>query len=185
MAGNKARRTTSASSGERTPSSGVRRLLVGSPLLGECHGSAGKLAHLLRVALAASRRVSEQKGRDRCSPPSYLVGRLSSEVQDQGLIELDIDVECVAQFIDPVVEVHTDRFAPSLPRTQTTRRMIFGQFGRVGWIPSRASRSAASSTSRDSTPTARTSVTRSPASNRWNGSPLAEAGAFSRSGAMR
>ena len=51
------------------------------------------------------------------------MGRVAREVQDQCLVHLDLDVEHVAELIDPVVEVHDDSLGRTSRLCNTNRKM--------------------------------------------------------------
>ena len=73
----------------------------------------------------ARRGVPEQVRRDRAPPAVDVVGRDLREVEDQGLVDLGLDVEGVAQLVDPVVQVHGPNLVIGAgPSSPTGRRFV-------------------------------------------------------------
>ena len=90
----------------------------------------------------------EEVRRDRRGRPLHLVGGDPGQVEDQRLVDLGLDLEHVAQLVDPVVKVHRSRFPTPNARAATPDSRHPGHVSR------RSRRSAHVSTSRASPPSA-------------------------------
>ena len=107
----------------------------------------------VRVGARAAGGEAEQVRRHRRGRPLDVVGGTLGQVEHQALVDLGLDVEDVAQLVDPVVQVHGPTFAnerrPRNPLTaRISRRPVTG----------RSRRSVQVSTSRCSSPPAATST---------------------------
>ena len=72
----------------------------------------GQALHLLGVRGVARRREAEEVRRHRRRHVLDAVGRDLRQVSQQALVDLGVDVEDVAELVDPVVEVHGSTVTP-------------------------------------------------------------------------
>src|SRR3954454_18734784 len=118
-----ARRSRAAHSGLTRGSLDVHELLVetlrllevlrvvgvpvtATPLLGQLGRGRGQPFELLGVGLLQTRGVAEEIGGDRCRRTLDVVGRVPGEVEDQSLVDFCVDLERVAELVNPVVQGH-------------------------------------------------------------------------------
>ena len=79
---------------------------------------AGQALHLLGVRVVARGREAEEVRRHRRRQVLDVVGRDLRQVGQQALVDLGLDVEDVAELVDPVVEVHGSTVTPQPGESQ-------------------------------------------------------------------
>ena len=74
---------------------------------------------LFRVGSALPGRVAQEVGGDRCCHLLHAVRRGPRQVENEALVDLGLDVEHVAELVDPVVQVHNHQGLRDLPLAAT------------------------------------------------------------------
>lgn len=110
------------------------------PFTGQLRGCLGTLLEFVGVATVLRCRVAEEERRNRSRCVPDVLRSFVREIEDQGLIDVEFNVEYVAQFVNPVVEVHTNESQRINASAQGVREIrVRGKLGE--WTSTRRGKS--------------------------------------------